>query len=171
MENFFRTCFNVKAIKAKYRELAKQFHPDLGGCEETMKAVNDQYHNALSGKHESTYKDAEGETRTYYYNAKREQAVVDKLREILGKRLPEDVKIELLGTWIWVSGNTKPIKKILGKGTEDEPGCKMRWHGKRSMWYWRPASKRATFYSGASMDTLRAAYGSETNFKADEQIS
>jgi hypothetical protein len=123
MENFFRACFTVANIKNKYRELARRFHPDLGGCQDTMKAINNQYHEALKGKHKTETTDKEtGKTHTYYYNEKVEQAIIEKLRELLGLQLPE-VTIELVGTWIWIHGNTKPFRKQLGKD-----GAKCKWH-------------------------------------------
>jgi hypothetical protein len=163
---FFKTCFSVKAIKTLYRELAKKYHPDLGGDTATMQQVNDQYHEALKGKQKSVSTDPEtGKEYTYYYSQKIEQTLMDKLRELLGMMLPEDVIIELVGIWIWVYGNTKPHRDKLGKN-----GAKCLWHSKRKKWYFRTGKNRA-YYSGASFDTLRAAYGSNTDFKTDDQVA
>jgi len=127
-------------------------HPDRGGDNETMKQVNLAYEKALSSRDGEISTGFDGQAHEYHYNAKVERAAMEKVLEILGAGL--GVKVELIGTWVWVSGNTRPVKdqlKALG----------LRWHGKRVMWYWHtPSYKRR--YSGVSTDTLRRAYGSRT---------
>lgn len=39
-------------IKARYKELAKKHHPDLGGCAEIMKEVNAQYEKCMEGMYQ-----------------------------------------------------------------------------------------------------------------------
>ena len=43
-------------IKARYKELAKKFHPDLGGDTETMKEINSQYDTVLRGFYQAAGK-------------------------------------------------------------------------------------------------------------------
>lgn len=45
-----------------------------------------------------------------------------------------DVELEIEGTWMWVSGNTKPHREELKK-------FGLRWAPKRKMWYKKPAEK------------------------------
>lgn len=34
---------NIKEVKEAYRKFAKQYHPDLGGLEDLMQAINEAY--------------------------------------------------------------------------------------------------------------------------------
>lgn len=153
--NWFAECTSVGAIKSLYRSLAKKYHPDVAGAEftATMQDINAQYHDALSGRHGEKTVDEEKQEHTYYYKKEVEQELMDKIAELLGLRM-EGVEIELVGTWIWVSGNTKVYKDKLGKD-----GLKLMWHSKRLMWYWRRFTHR-TKYSDKDMDQLRWQYGS-----------
>lgn len=40
---FFSACYTKEQAKAEYRRLAKIYHPDLGGDEQTMKEINAQF--------------------------------------------------------------------------------------------------------------------------------
>ena len=67
-----------------------------------------------------------------------------------------DVKIELCGSWLWISGDTKPHKDNLKR-----IGC--RWSNNKKQWYWRPpGSGRPWFRSSNeySMEQIRSDYGS-----------
>lgn len=44
---YFFDCQTVEAVKNLYRDLAKKYHPDLGGDTATMQAVNVEYGNAM----------------------------------------------------------------------------------------------------------------------------
>ena len=67
----------------------------------------------------------------------------------------DGIKIELCGSWIWVSGNTKEYKeqfKALG----------FYWASKKKMWYWRNQEDATRSRGGFTMDEIREKYGSET---------
>ena len=75
-----------------------------------------------------------------------------------------EIELELCGSWVWVSGNTKPIKetlKLLG----------LKWHSTKSMWYLAPLdeSYKKKFYGKTfSHDQVQSTYGS-VKFKGSYQ--
>ncbi|PSN15938.1 hypothetical protein C7293_04825 [filamentous cyanobacterium CCT1] len=150
--NYFVGANTVEEIKARYRRLAMDLHPDRGGDAEAMKVLNREYHEALRKCHGTTSEKTtggEGE-HTYYYNQAVEQAVIDKLDEILGLRLP-NIRVMLVGTWIWIDGETKPVK-----GSLKSHG--LRWHNKRGKWYWHAGSYRHR-HSVGDFSELAIKYG------------
>lgn len=142
--DFFSDLNTVAEIKAHYRELARQFHPDLGGCLETMKIINLQYHSRLKGE---SGKEFDG--HTYKYNSKTEQEIMDKINELLKLA---DLQIDLIGLWVWIRGNTKPQKEAL-----KALGC--RWHSGRVCWYWKPEGLGRSRSNPGSLDELARKYG------------
>lgn len=80
-----------------------------------------------------------------------------KLQELKGQiEQHEGLKVEIIGKWIWISGDTKPHKEEL-----KELGC--RWSSDKKMWYWRPAGQRKTYFKGMKkmdLDEIRALHGS-----------
>ena len=138
----------VEEIKVNYKKLAMKHHPDLGGDLETMKLLNNAYETALKNCDGQTTKDDQGE-HTYKYNQEIEKALMDKIMELLSLNL-QGIEIDLIGTWIWITGDTKPVKDQL-----KEAECK--WHGKRGCWYF----KIGNYYrrSSKSLETLAEKYG------------
>lgn len=43
MNRWFRGISKIEELRKRYRELLKQYHPDNGGNEETMKEINLEY--------------------------------------------------------------------------------------------------------------------------------
>lgn len=152
--NFFQSCTTPDEVRATYRNLAKQYHPDVGGDTATMQELNRQYHNALNRMSGEQFSSADGKRDyTYTYDHTTESRIIETLFILLSMRM-ERVKVELIGTWIWCSGNTKPYKENL-----KELG--LRWSGPRKMWYYTTqAGKKRVRYRRSSMDTLRFKYGS-----------
>ena len=144
--NFFARLTTVEEIKKAFRDLARQYHPDLGGDEETMKLVNAQYHAALNGQNGVTT-----DGRTYKYNQKAEQEIMNKINELIKI---DGLEISLIGYWIWIHGETKPVKDTLKTA-----GC--RWHSGRVCWYWKPSWFGRTHSNPDSLDQLAAKYGYE----------
>ena len=72
------------------------------------------------------------------------------------------IKIEVVGKWIWVSGETKTVR-------QDLKSAGYFWSPKKKMWYWRPAGGRSPS-KGMSMPWIRAKYGSTTVKVEDESL-
>lgn len=78
----------------------------------------------------------------------------NKLKELKALSLP-NIKVELCGTWIWITGDTKPVKEQL-----KELGCK--WAPKKKKWFWRkPTDKKFWKKGELDMDAIRMKHGSE----------
>ena len=148
--NYFAGINSVEQIKSTYRKLAMRYHPDRGSDGEVMKLINSQYHEALQRCHGETTQSSEGKEHTYYYNEAGEQAVMDKLTELIGLKLP-DIRIMLVGTWIWIDGATKLVKDQL-------KSAGLHWHSQREKWYWHTGSYRRGS-SSADFASLATKYG------------
>ena len=135
---FFFNVASIDELKAQYKKLAKQHHPDLGGDSETMKAVNAEY-----------------ETLFKSLNTEGKHDMADGFREVIDKVINfEGLNIEICGSWVWVSGNTFAVKSEL-----KEAG--FMWARKKKMWYWRAEEAACRHSKGQDMDSIRQKYGSE----------
>jgi hypothetical protein len=72
-----------------------------------------------------------------------------------------DVVIEIIGSFIWINGNTKPYKEELKK-------LKFKWSNNKSAWYMSPENYRKHGKKNYDMNTIRDMYGSST-IKKDEE--
>lgn len=144
---YFEGLTEEKAIKDRYRKLAKEHHPDRGGCSETMKAVSAQYEEVLTGHYQRTGKSI---TEIDELLGK-DFAVAQKLREII---LVDGIDVELCGCWIWLSGKTKEVRDKL-------KSCGFSWSNTKKMWYWRPGDQKYKRWGKQySMDDIRLRHGS-----------
>lgn len=116
-EIYFTNVKTMKELKEAYKALAAIHHPDRGGDTITMGKINAEYDQKVKelakgeapAKH--TTNAAEGMT-----NEEIARAIAEEFKATLDKLMTldlEGVKVELIGSWLWVSGNTKPIKDEL----------------------------------------------------------
>jgi hypothetical protein len=110
----FRCVEGINEAKKIYKELAKKLHPDVGGSEEEFKALNTIYTHLI-------------EHKIYFTNEIKIDVELEKIISLILHF--ENITIELVGSWIWVSGDTKEIKEKL-----KELGFK--WASKKKMWYY-----------------------------------
>lgn len=153
MENLIKNVETLEELKKVYKKLALKYHPDCGGDEEIMKALNNEY-DELFEKLKNTHKNKDGE---FYEKATTE--TVEEFREIIYKLLAlrmENVLIEVIGSFLWVSGNTKPYKEELGKN-----GLGLKWGRKKAAWYLSPEGYRKRSKKATSLDDIRDMYGSQ----------
>jgi len=150
--SYFDSCTTVEIAKAEYRRLAMQNHPDKGGSTATMQDINSQYHAILQKLDGQTSFDNDNREHTYKYSRAVEQSIIDKIAELVGAGIASTCEIFLIGTWVWITGNTKPVKELL-----KQAGCK--WHSKRLCWYWQNDGYKHRYNGKSDLGALAAKYG------------
>lgn len=153
---FFDDVTTPEAIKSRYRELAFRFHPDCGGDTAIMADINNQYHDALNRANGQTSEDGK---HTFYYKVDIEQALIDKISDLLALRR-QDIDIALIGTWLWITGNTRDCK-------DDLKRLGFKFHSGRLAWYFH-VEKWTGRRSSQGLETLAMRYGYQT-FKSRDR--
>lgn len=168
--NYFNNVRTLEELRRQYKELLKKHHPDNPqGSTEATQEINAEYDRLfrlLKDKHENnsnktanntTHKESEYSTNMYDWENDR------SLREVLQKIINFDgIEIEIVGAWIWLSGNTYNYKKEL-----KELGFK--WASQKKQWYFHTNIFRKKSHKSLSMDDIRSYYGS-TKVQTDTRI-
>jgi len=159
MNTYFKNVQTLDELRKQYKDLLKKYHPDNGGSEEETKAINVEYERLfkiLKDNH-SRQNTAEGKTsdkQSSYDNMKYDFAEDELLREMLQKVIYlSDITIEIIGAWLWISGNTYPHRKEL-----KELGFKFA--SQKKCWFWHSETFRKKSHRQLSMDDIRNYYGS-----------
>lgn len=145
---YFKNISNQAELRKAFVQLLKMHHPDNGGDPEICKEINREYEEVLKTL------PAGGEKQS---DADRQAAAdLDKeIREALAKIIHiEGLNIEVVGTWIWIDGNTFPVRELL-------KNLGYRWSKSRKKWHFTPYGE-STYYKGKkkSFESLRKIYGS-----------
>ena len=152
---FFEGIKTLDELRKEYRRLAFLYHPDKGGDTAIMQVINDQYDRLSKKLINSNESFSEG--RKEY-----EQQVSEEMRQRLDRiiGLP-GIVIELIGSWIWITGNTFAVRETLkGEG--------YKFSHPKAAWYWHKGEYFKKSGKLMSMDEMRDAWGSE---KVDSQYS
>ncbi len=142
--NEFREVVGINEAKKIYKTLAKKLHPDVGGSEEEFKLLNEIYNHLI-------------ENKIYFSNSYKIDVELEKVISLILHF--ENIIIELIGNWVWVSGETKEIKEKL-----KEIGFK--WASKKKMWFYGEMKRRN--HKEQDIEDIKAKYGSET-IKSNEK--
>jgi len=141
----FSEVTGINEAKKVYKTLAKKLHPDVGGSEEEFKLLNAIYNDFI-------------EHKIYFSN---DFKIDLDLEKIISQILHfENIVIELVGSWIWLSGNTKEIKDKL-----KELGFK--WASKKKMWYY--GEMKGKSHGEKSLDEIKGKYGSKVYKKKENE--
>ena len=149
---FFHDCKTVSEVKAMYKKLAKENHPDLGGSTELMQQINNEYAYACvrvakMANLTQQEMDVEMELSELY------RETIEKIIHLDG------IVIEVVGHWIWVTGNTRPVKEVLKE-------AHFYFASKKVAWYFRGDEYRSKG-GKKSLDEIKTKYGCETINKRD----
>jgi hypothetical protein len=159
--DFFAGCTTPTEVKSRYRHLAMQWHPDRGGDTATMQAINAQYKQVLARMDGTQETGTDNQPHTYHYNDAAEQAIIDKLAALLRSKLP-GCDIWLIGKWIWVQGDTRPVRETLKANG-------LVWHAKRLAWYWHRPEDYSHYNARGDLASMAAKYGARHFAGADEE--
>ncbi len=149
--NYFEGLFEESEIKKRYKELAKANHPDVGGNTEVMQSINAQYREVLKG----AYQKAGMSISEIDALLAKDLQALSALSLIIGI---EGIEVELCGSWIWVTGDTRAVKEKLKESN-------FRFSGKKKAWYWRSPDEKQRFFRGKkslSLDDIRMRHGSSS---------
>jgi hypothetical protein len=144
---YFNGCNTIEEVKTAYKRLAKQYHPDLGGGTETMQEINKEYAFACayvgksSGLSDDELSDEIKLSELY-------RQAIEKIIHLPG------IVIELVGHWIWVTGDTYTVRNEL-------KAAHFFFAPKKFAWYFRSDDFK-TRGGKKSLDEIRRKYGIET---------
>lgn len=160
MKAYFNNVQTLVELRKQYRDLLKKYHPDNGGSEEETKAINVEYERLfkiLKNKHmrnQNNSSDSKTDNKASYDNMRYNFEEDELLREMLQKVIHfSDITIEIIGNWLWISGNTYQYKTEL-----KEYGFKFA--NQKKCWYWHSEAFRKRSRKNLSMNDIRNFYGS-----------
>ena len=135
-----------EALKQAYRKAAIKHHPDHGGDPEIMKIVNSAYDLLQEYFHKWSMTDAE--------EAANDVPLTETLSKLWDriKTFP-GIKGELIGTWLWVTGDTYTHREVLKE-------LKFKFSRKKSAWYYHEGTFFKRQKKDMDLDQIRSKYGS-----------
>jgi len=137
----------AEELKKQYRELAKKYHPDKGGSTADMQRVNAEY-DRLFPKLKDIHRNKDGETYT-----KETAETPEYFKGLIAELMKMDeIIIEIIGCFVWITGNTKTYKDQL-------KALKFKWHCKKSAWYLAPEDYKKRSRKDYGLDEIRTMYG------------
>jgi len=150
MYKFFTpTPETLEELKGLYRKLAQQHHPDRGGDTATMQAINAEY-DTLFLRLKDIHKTKDGET---YTARKATTETADQFKDLITELMKmEGIEIEIIGCFVWVTGDTKPHRGKL-------KALNFKWHNKKTAWYLAPDGYRPRSRKEYDLDEIRDMYG------------
>lgn len=159
MSKYFKDVNTLEELRKQYKELLKRYHPDnANGSTEATQEINAEYDRlfkVLKDRHESKSADSkESNAKTDFNNMKYDFTEDELLREMLQKVIHFDgITLEIIGNWLWISGNTYQYRKEL-----KDLGFKFA--GQKKSWYWHSEAFRKRSHKKLSMEDIRNYYGS-----------
>lgn len=122
---WFNNPETLEDLKKQYKRLAFQNHPDRGGKTSDMQEINAEYEDLFS-RLKDVHKNAQGE---FYTVRTATTETATEFMDIIEKLIRMDgIEIEVCGSWLWVTGDTRPHK-------EDLKALKFRWSSNKGAWY------------------------------------
>ena len=117
MLKYFVNIETIEELKKVYKELAKKFHPDLGGDKEEFQAMNNEYDLLFKN-----LKNKKANKTNINTN--------DNFKDIINELIKyNELTIEIIGSWLWISGNTYPLRDII-------KNLGLLWSKGRKKWYY-----------------------------------
>ena len=135
----FSSVTSLDELKLQYKKLAFKNHPDRGGKTEVMQEINSEYEQLLNRiineASKDQYQDSSENGRGFWSSRSEHSEVEKKVKQAIDAIINLDsLDIEIIGVWVWVSGDTKQHKDKLKEAgfVWNRVQCKWVFIGKKS---------------------------------------
>ncbi|MFR2570168.1 MAG: molecular chaperone DnaJ [Clostridia bacterium] len=143
--NYFKDCKSKEDAKKLYKKLAFKHHPDKGGDVEIMKAINNEFDEFIKN-----FKDNKKDSKKEYeFKSSTYRNLIEKLIKF------DNITIDIVGYFIWITGNTYPIKEELKQ-------LGFKYSRNKKSWYTAPKEymeNRTNYKKRYSMNEIKNKYG------------
>jgi len=144
---YFEDCSSLDEAKQLYKELVFQLHPDTSGRDSKAEF------QAMQNEFEAFRPGAEkfkGEFEQW--DAQEYSELIQQLMKI------PNITIEVCGSWIWLAGDTKPVKELI-KAVDTGEKMKRGFSRKKKKWHFSPKGYRKWGKRELSFEEIKNRYG------------
>ena len=145
---FFEHVKNLEELRKEYHSLAMQFHPDRGGETVVMQEINNLYEQ-LSFSLIGSNADFSESRKEWEAEVSEELRV--KIERII--HLP-NIEVEILGSWVWCSGQTFAARDVFKKEG-------FTFSHSKGAWYWHKGDYVKKSGILLSLDEIRKLWGQQ----------
>jgi len=151
-KNYFEEAITLEDVKQIYKRLARELHPDCNPGKNTtadFQEMQRQYNEAFN-RCKNIHVNKDGETYEKETTETPEQfaSIINALLKAPG------LIIELCGSWLWVTGNTREHRDLLKE-------LNFRWSKNKEAWYLHFEPYRKHSKKTVDLQTIREMYGSQ----------
>lgn len=162
-KNFLEEIRNTNTLaelKATYKNWCMKLHPDLNPDKDTteeMKELNNAYEEHFKLLKTREMNKDKKDREKFSFNEAPEDLIniINTLIRFKG------LQIDIVGNWIWLSGNTYPYK-------EEIKNLKFHWSKGKKKWFWNGSDKVRRPFKKYNYDEIKSKYGCIT-FKGQDQ--
>jgi hypothetical protein len=136
---------DIDSLKKSYFKLAKVYHPDAGGTKEQFQRLQKEY--------DGLFKTIMSGSNLSANDIANEIELDENLRQAVDAIIGiSSLNVELIGKWIWVSGNTYPIRNEL-------KNAGFMFAPVKKMWYYKGIESAGR--GKLTIDQIRKKYGTQ----------
>jgi hypothetical protein len=136
---------DLDSLKKQYFKLAKKYHPDAGGTTIQFQQLQAEYDSLLKKLLKGSSLNTEQQEN---------EIVIDQaIRDIINSLINiEGLNVEVIGKWLWISGDTYPVRTTLKQAG-------LTFIKKGGLPYWVYKGVESTSRGKMSIEDIKAKYG------------
>jgi len=136
---------DLDSLKKQYFKLAKKYHPDAGGTTIQFQQLQAEYDSLLKKLLRGSSLNTEQQEN---------EIVIDQaIRDIINSLINiEGLNVEVIGKWLWISGDTYPVRTTLKQAG-------LTFIKKGGLPYWVYKGVESTSRGKMSIEDIKAKYG------------